>query len=76
MLDQSTRTAILKLRQLLLRDLLTLTIDFCLQTHLTFFPLTNIDIICRYLIEFFLIVDELHAYRGTPGTEVAYLVRL
>jgi Lhr-like helicase len=25
---------------------------------------------------FFLIVDELHAYRGTPGTEVAYLVRL
>jgi ATP-dependent helicase YprA (DUF1998 family) len=25
---------------------------------------------------FFLIVDELHSYRGTPGTEVAYLVRL
>lgn len=25
---------------------------------------------------FHLIVDELHAYRGTPGTEVAYLVRL
>jgi DEAD/DEAH box helicase domain-containing protein len=25
---------------------------------------------------FFLIVDELHAYRGTPGTEVAYILRL
>ena len=25
---------------------------------------------------FFLVVDELHSYRGTPGTEVAYLVRL
>jgi DEAD/DEAH box helicase domain-containing protein len=24
----------------------------------------------------FLIVDELHAYRGTPGTEVAYILRL
>ena len=26
--------------------------------------------------QFFLIVDELHSYRGTPGTEVAYLLRL
>ncbi|MBD2580162.1 DEAD/DEAH box helicase [Oscillatoria sp. FACHB-1406] len=26
--------------------------------------------------EFFLIIDELHAYRGTPGTEVAYILRL
>jgi ATP-dependent helicase YprA (DUF1998 family) len=26
--------------------------------------------------KFFLIVDELHSYRGTPGTEVAYLLRL
>ncbi len=26
--------------------------------------------------QFFLIVDELHAYRGTPGTEVAYIIRL
>ena len=25
---------------------------------------------------FFLIIDELHAYRGTPGTEVAYVLRL
>ncbi|OQB77328.1 MAG: DEAD/DEAH box helicase [Deltaproteobacteria bacterium ADurb.Bin135] len=25
---------------------------------------------------FFLIVDELHSYRGTPGTEVAYILRL
>jgi len=25
---------------------------------------------------FHLIVDELHAYRGTPGTEVAYILRL
>ncbi len=25
---------------------------------------------------FFLIVDELHAYRGTPGTEVSYILRL
>ena len=25
---------------------------------------------------FFLIVDELHSYRGTPGSEVAYLLRL
>lgn len=25
---------------------------------------------------FFLIVDELHAYRGTPGTEVSYIIRL
>lgn len=25
---------------------------------------------------FFLIVDELHSYRGTPGTEVAYLLRV
>jgi len=25
---------------------------------------------------FFLVVDELHAYRGTPGTEVAYILRL
>jgi len=25
---------------------------------------------------FFLVVDELHSYRGTPGTEVAYLLRL
>lgn len=24
---------------------------------------------------FFLVVDELHTYRGTPGTEVAYLIR-
>ena len=26
--------------------------------------------------KFFLIVDELHAYRGTPGTEVGYILRL
>jgi Lhr-like helicase len=26
--------------------------------------------------QFFLIIDELHAYRGTPGTEVAYVLRL
>lgn len=26
--------------------------------------------------KFFLIIDELHAYRGTPGTEVAYILRL
>jgi DEAD/DEAH box helicase domain-containing protein len=26
--------------------------------------------------EFFLIIDELHAYRGTPGTEVSYVLRL
>jgi len=26
--------------------------------------------------KFFLIIDELHAYRGTPGTEVAYIIRL
>lgn len=26
--------------------------------------------------QFFLIVDELHSYRGTPGTEVAYILRL
>lgn len=26
--------------------------------------------------QFFLIIDELHAYRGTPGTEVAYILRL
>lgn len=26
--------------------------------------------------EFFLIIDELHTYRGTPGTEVAYILRL
>ena len=25
---------------------------------------------------FFLVVDELHSYRGTPGTEVAYILRL
>ncbi len=25
--------------------------------------------------QFFLVVDELHTYRGTPGTEVAYLLR-
>lgn len=25
---------------------------------------------------FFLIVDELHSYRGTPGTEVSYILRL
>jgi hypothetical protein len=25
---------------------------------------------------FFLVVDELHTYRGTPGTEVAYLLRM
>lgn len=25
---------------------------------------------------FHLVVDELHAYRGTPGTEVAYIIRL
>lgn len=25
---------------------------------------------------FFLVVDELHAFRGTPGTEVSYLLRL
>ena len=25
---------------------------------------------------FHLIIDELHAYRGTPGTEVAYVIRL
>lgn len=25
---------------------------------------------------FFLVIDELHSYRGTPGTEVAYLLRL
>jgi len=24
---------------------------------------------------FFLVVDELHSYRGTPGTEVGYLLR-
>ncbi len=24
---------------------------------------------------FHLVVDELHTYRGTPGTEVAYLIR-
>jgi DEAD/DEAH box helicase domain-containing protein len=26
--------------------------------------------------KFFLVLDELHAYRGTPGTEVAYILRL
>lgn len=26
--------------------------------------------------QFLLIIDELHAYRGTPGTEVAYILRL
>ena len=26
--------------------------------------------------KFFLIIDELHSYRGTPGTEVAYILRL
>ena len=26
--------------------------------------------------KFFLVIDELHAYRGTPGTEVAYILRL
>ena len=26
--------------------------------------------------QFFLIIDELHAYRGTPGTEVSYVLRL
>lgn len=26
--------------------------------------------------QFFLVIDELHAYRGTPGTEVAYILRL
>jgi Lhr-like helicase len=26
--------------------------------------------------KFFLIIDELHAYRGTPGTEVSYILRL
>ncbi|MBF2099432.1 MAG: DEAD/DEAH box helicase [Gloeomargaritaceae cyanobacterium C42_A2020_066] len=26
--------------------------------------------------QFFLIIDELHSYRGTPGTEVAYILRL
>lgn len=26
--------------------------------------------------KFHLIVDELHSYRGTPGTEIAYLIRL
>ncbi|UPT76690.1 DEAD/DEAH box helicase [Sulfurovum sp. XGS-02] len=26
--------------------------------------------------KFFLIVDELHSYRGTPGTEVSYIIRL
>ncbi len=25
---------------------------------------------------FHLVVDELHAYRGTPGTEVAYILRV
>ena len=25
---------------------------------------------------FYLVIDELHAYRGTPGTEVAYILRL
>ena len=30
----------------------------------------------RPLHVFHLIVDELHAYRGTPGTEVAYILRL
>ena len=25
---------------------------------------------------FFLVVDELHTYRGTPGTEIAYLLRV
>src|SRR5207237_6559337 len=25
---------------------------------------------------FHLVVDELHTYRGTPGTEVAYLIRV
>lgn len=26
--------------------------------------------------QFFLIIDELHSYRGTPGTEIAYILRL
>ncbi len=26
--------------------------------------------------QFYLVVDELHSYRGTPGTEVAYILRL
>lgn len=36
-------------------------------------PLRNSDRPSRI---FHLIVDELHAYRGTPGTEVAYILRL
>jgi Lhr-like helicase len=39
------------------------------------------DATCDWLADnpdnqFFLIIDELHAYRGTPGTEVAYILRL
>lgn len=39
------------------------------------------DATCNWLAsdpdnQFFLIIDELHAYRGTPGTEVAYILRL
>ena len=39
------------------------------------------DATCNWLADnpenqFFLIIDELHAYRGTPGTEVAYILRL
>lgn len=26
--------------------------------------------------KFYLVVDELHSYRGTPGTEVAYIIRI
>ena len=26
--------------------------------------------------KFFLVIDELHSYRGTPGTEVSYILRL
>lgn len=36
-------------------------------------PLKNTDHPTRL---FHLVVDELHAYRGTPGTEVAYILRL
>ena len=39
------------------------------------------DMTCRWLREdrsrvFHLVIDELHSYRGTPGSEVGYLLRL
>lgn len=67
---QDTPPDILITNYSMLNIMLMRSIESCIFTH------TREWLAGDPTRKFFLIIDELHAYRGTPGTEVAYILRL